>query len=150
MPATPAAEWKAANRKESALPSGRAAVIRKLTAEFLLVIQGLTENLLAVGEMAAKPVHKIRQHLDYVRALVQQAVVDPKVAPDDRDPRDDEVAVDDFGEDLDALLKAIHEWNEGILVTPFRAAADGSTPGPAGEGVSGRREPEPVGEEATA
>jgi len=146
MPATPASEWKAANQKDVTLPSGRVATIRKLTTEFLLVIRELAENLLAAGEMTAKPVIRVRDQRNYIRAVVREGVVRPKVAPDGREPAEDEVAVDDFGEDLDALVTELHTWNEGILVTPFRPAPGGATPEPLGEGVRG--EPERLAEEA--
>ena len=46
--ATGAREWKQANRKEVTLPSGRVAVIRKLTSEFLLTMQEINDDLLAL------------------------------------------------------------------------------------------------------
>ena len=47
--ATGAREWKQANRKEVTLPSGRVAVIRKLTSEFLLTMQEINDDLLKLG-----------------------------------------------------------------------------------------------------
>ena len=91
MPATPASEWKAANRKEVVLPSGRTVEIRKLTTEFLLVLKDMAENLLAAGEMSATPVIKVRQQRDYVRAVVREGTVRPRVAPEGREPAEDEV-----------------------------------------------------------
>lgn len=137
MKATPASEFKTANRKEVTLPSGRTVVIRKLTAEFLWVIRDLFEKYLAAGEGAATFKFPMADQRRYIEALVCEAVVQPRVVPTTQEPGDDEMWTADFGQDLDTLFGAINEFNEGIIAAPFRPVADGGAPPPGSEGVPG-------------
>ncbi len=152
--ATSAREWKEANRKEITLPSGRTAVIRKLTSEFILVLSEFNDELTKPGAPKKVPgpdgklVLKVPAAMQrrYLEQLVLEAVVEPKVVPAAKEAGEDAMHVGDFGADFDPLIVAIHEHNGDVLNLPFRAAPDGPAPAPAGEGVRG--ESEPVAEEA--
>ena len=149
---TSAREWKQANRKEVTLKSGRSATIRKLSSEFLLVLQELQEDLGKLG-VTQKPgadgkpryVLPASYMTKYVEQLVMHAVVVPTLVTAGTQAGDDEMHVVDFGEDLDELVTAIHDFNGGILEIPFRAATGSEAPAPAGEGVRGATEPAPEG-----
>lgn len=137
MTATPAQEWKQANRKEVTLPSGRTVVIRKLTAEFLLVVREVFEKYLIAGDAAAGLRLPVAEQRRYFEHLLCEGVVRPRVVPAGQEPGEHELNPADFGEDFDALLTAVSEYNEGVIFMPFRPAADGGAAAPGGEGVPG-------------
>lgn len=136
--------WRESNRKTIVLPSGNVVVVRRLTGEFILVMQELFEKFLVATERGAKLRLSAAEQRRYIEAVVCEATVAPKVVPRDRAPAEDELQVDDFGTDLDALVKAIYDFNEEVLVTPFRTA-QGELDAPSSSG-SVPDAPEPAAE----
>ena len=146
-----ASEWKQANRKLVELPSGRTVKIRKLTAEFIMVLGSLFENLIAPDDTGAKSMKMpLAEQRRYIQLLITESAIDPRIRLDAEAASDEELNVSDLGVDLDALVKAIHDWNGEVLKLggTFRGAEDGSAIAPAGEDLRG--EPVGVAEEALA
>ena len=143
--ASKASEWREKNRKLVTLPSGLTVLIRKLSAQFILDVGDLFEQILEAGEAAPKGAvrpageEKIlrldrTQQKTYLQRVMVAAVVEPKLVPDGQPAKDDELHVSDLGPDLDPLLKEIHEWSGEVLQTKsFRASKDGVAAPPAGE-----------------
>lgn len=148
MNATPASEWKTANRKEITLPSGRTVILRKLTGEFILVAREVAEMSLAAAGSTTPVRLTVSQYRRYIQAQVIESVYMPRVVPEAQAAGEDEMHARDFGPDLDALVQAIHEFNQELLVLPFRSVADGAATAPDGGGLRGAPEPAPAGEPA--
>lgn len=139
---TSAKAWREANHKLVVLPSGRAIRIRKLTAEFALVIRDTFEKYLSASDQATKGAIRpqaiqfpLAEQRKYLRVLLQEAVVVPRVVPDHEATTDDTMHLSDFGPDLDPLVAAIHEWNGEVLrlAEPFPATEAGDAAPRGGE-----------------
>lgn len=144
--ATPASEWKNANRKVVELPSGRSVEIRKLTAEFLLESREALESAIVAGQEGATLKLSAQQYQMHIDVMVRHSVVRPRVVAPDKEPGDNEIVTLDFGPDLDPLVAAIQEFNPEVLETPFRAETVGADAPPGGGGVRGAPEPTPAGD----
>jgi len=132
--------WRERNRKLVTLPSGLSVIIRRLTAEFLLVMKELFETMLIADERGVKARLTVDQNRQYIEALICETVIAPKVVRRTQEPKDNELQVDDFGSDLDPLVAVINTYNEEVLVTPFRAAANEPAAAPVGGDVQGAPE----------
>lgn len=144
--ASKASEWREKNRKLVTLPSGLTVLIRKLSAQFILDVGDLFEQILEAGEAgpkgAVRPAGKEEkvlrldrvQQKTYLQRVMVAAVVEPRLVPDGQAAKEDELHVSDLGPDLDPLLKEIHEWSGEVLqAKSFREAEDGVAAAPAGE-----------------
>ena len=65
--------------------------------------------------------------------------------PRSKELADDELHVDEFGLDLDPLVKEIQVFNEEVLVTPFRPPEDQPVVAPDSGDVQGSAEPVDAG-----
>lgn len=139
-----ASEWKARNRKVVTLPSGLAVTIGKVTGLFLLDMKELFEKLLLADERGAKLVLSAADNKQYLEMLVCRAVLQPRVVPAAVEAGEDELHIEDFGADLNALVESINEYNAEVLVTPFRSAQDGAAAAPTGGSIQDA--PQPVAE----
>ena len=144
--ATPASEWKSANRKMVELPSGRAVEIRKLTAEFLLESREVFESAIVAGQGSTTLKLSARQYQAHIDTMVRHSVVRPQVVAPDKEPGDNEMVTLDFGPDLDPLVAAIQDFNPEVLEAPFRPeAVRADAPHDSGS-VRGAAEPDPAGD----
>jgi len=144
--ATPASEWKNANRKVVELPSGRAVEIRKLTAEFLLESREVLESAITAGAGSATLKLSAQQYQMHIDVMVRHSVVRPRVVAPDKELGENEMVTLDFGPDLDPLVAAIQDFNPEVLEAPFRAAAVGADAAPGGGDVRNETEPAPAGD----
>ena len=91
--ASKASEWREKNRKLVTLPSGLTVLIRKLSAQFILDVGDLFEQILEAGEVsekgAVRPAKEEKvlrldraQQKTYLQRVMVAAGVAPKLVPD--------------------------------------------------------------------